>query len=193
MSDEGKKGKATFEEYLANEETAEFKSEFYAGEIYAMSGGTRNHSLIGANIVRELGNALMGKDCVVYNSDLKIRIEAADASAYPDATVICGTEECYEDRKDILVNPTLVLEVLSEGTAGWDRGGKFRRYEMLSSLKEYVVVEQNAPQVDVFRRNPQGLWVLERFDGLDSVVEFQSLGTSVALSGIYYRVEFEEG
>lgn len=192
MSTSEKKLRYTFEEYLKLGEDAEFKSEFYQGEIFAMSGGTGDHSLIGTNVTRELGNALMGKECLVYGSDLKIRIDAADAGVYPDGMVICGSREYYKDRLDVVMNPTAVIEVLSDGTAAWDRGGKFRQYRLIPSLKEYLVVEQKEAQIDVFRKNDQGLWVLESYRGLGEDVEFQSLGVSIPSKGIYHGVEFQE-
>lgn len=175
---------------MNGEELASHKSEFYKGEIFAMPGGTRNHSVIGLNINAELRQALRGKDCFAGNNDLKIRIEEADAGVYPDGLVICGKENYYADRKDIVTNPTVVIEVLSDSTAAWYLGGKFRQYQTLPSLQEYVLIEQNEPQVDVFRRNEQGLWVLEGYEGLDKMVEFKSLGVSIASSEIYYEIEF---
>ncbi|MCB9230603.1 MAG: Uma2 family endonuclease [Bacteroidia bacterium] len=190
MSTSEKKLHYSFEEYLAREEQSDYKSEFYKGEIYAMSGGTGDHSLIGTNITRELGNALMGKDCFVYGSDLKIRIEEANAAVYPDGMIICGPRKYYKDRLDMITNPMVVIEVLSEGTAGWDRGGKFRQYTLLPSLREYVIVEQAEAQVDVFRKNDAGLWEFEAYGGLDSNIEIKSLGISISLVMIYYGVQF---
>ncbi|MEM7038811.1 MAG: Uma2 family endonuclease, partial [Bacteroidota bacterium] len=152
--------KYTYQEYLAMEANAEYKSEFYNGKIYAKSGATFTHSLIGTNTTSILGNALNGKDCLTFNSDLNIRIEAADANAYPDAFVICGPPEFDQGRKHVVTNPTLIVEVLSDGTAAWDRGGKFKRYRQIPSLKEYVLIEQEDIQVEVFRKNEIGFWVL---------------------------------
>ena len=157
-----------------------------------MSGGTRNHSVIGANISGELRSALLDRNCTVCNSELMFRIEAADAAVYPDGMVICGPESYYHDRKDVVTNPMVVVEVLSDSTASWDRGGKFRQYELLPSLQEYVLIEQNEPQVDVFRRNEHGLWELERYGGLDELIIFKTLKVEVAMASIYHRVEFPE-
>jgi len=192
MSTSEKKLRYTFDEYLELGKEAEFKSEFYQGEIFAMSAGTGDHSLIGTNVSRELGNALMGGECLVYGSDLKIRIDAADAGVYPDGMVICGPREYYKDRKDVIINPIVVIEVLSEGTAAWDRGGKFRQYRLLPSLQEYIVIEQKEAQIDIFRKNAKGLWVLESYRGLAEKVEFQSLGVGITSSGIYHGVNFSE-
>ena len=192
MSSPEEQGQYSVLEYLTLEEKADYKSEYYNGEIFAMSGKTRDHCVIGVNIAGELGGALMGKDCSVFGSDLKVRIEAADSNVYPDGMVICGPEEYYADRKDLVTNPIVIIEVLSDSTAAWDRGGKFRKYETLPSLREYILVEQNAPQVDVFRRQGMGSWTLERYDGLEEMVELRSLEVSIAARGIYHRVEFPE-
>jgi Uma2 family endonuclease len=184
----------TYEEYLQLEIDSDFKSEFYDGEIYSMSGGTRNHNLIATNVAGEIRNALRGKSCSVFTSDLKLRIEAANANVYPDGMVICGTEEYYMGRADIVMNPILVIEVLSDSTGNWDRGGnrdnhRGRQYELLPELQEYVLIEQNEAQVDVFRRNAEGFWVLERYAGEEMVV-FKSLDAQVSMKEIYHRVEF---
>jgi len=112
-----------FTVYLSKEETAPFKSEFNNGEVKAKPSSTYHHSLISTNINAELRSALLDKDCFALGSDLKIRIESANASVYPDGMVICGNQEYYEERKDIILNPTVVIEVLSDSTAAWDRGG----------------------------------------------------------------------
>ena len=191
MTSAKKKVKYTYEEYLTLEEQAEYKSEYYQGEIFAMSGGTPEHSLINSNVNRELGNSLKGSDCFVYDSNLKVRVEAADLGAYPDVLVICGPREQYKDRKDIVTNPTLVVEVLSDSTAAYDRGLKFQNYGLLPSLKEYMLVEQDFPLVEVFRRGENSLWVLQRYRGLSAEVEIQSLKVSIPASEIYYGVDFE--
>ena len=172
------------------EEIAEYKSEYYGGEIYAMSGGTPEHSMITSNINRELGNALKGSNCFVFDSNLQVRIEAADQSVYPDVMVICGPRQAYQDRRHVVTNPTLVVEVLSESTAGYDRGLKFQSYGKLPSLQEYVLVEQVHPMVEIFRQNEQGLWVLHRYQGLHAEAIFQSVGATIPLKEIYYGIDF---
>lgn len=188
MSISEEKVKYSIEEYLALEEKAENKSEYYDGEIYLMSGGTIAHGLIGANMARHLGNALDDRDCSVFGGEVKVRIESANAFVYPDAMVVCGDEERFNDLA--LTNPILVVEVLSESTAAWNYTDKFRLYQMLPSLEEYVLIEQKKPQVDVFRRNDDGLWFLEGYKGLEAMVELKSLGVEIALKDIYRRVKF---
>ncbi len=180
----------TLEAYFEMEETAEYKSEFYQGEVFAMSGATINNELIRTNFVSEVSRALMDRDCTTFGSDLKIRIEAADANVYPDGMVICGDPNPYRDRNDIITNPQVVIEVLSDSTAAWDRGGKFRKYERLPSLREYILVEQDAPQVDLYRREGQGKWILDRYEGLETAVHIPSLNISIPVKGIYHMVDF---
>jgi Uma2 family endonuclease len=193
MSDLAKKNLYTFEEYLALEEKAEFKSEFFEGEIFVRhggSGGTRDHSLIGTNTSRELGNALRGKPCFVFNSDLMVQIRPGKGGFYPDTMVVCGEEQFSNEKENAITNPTVVVEVLSESTAAWDHGGKFRQYQSLSSLQEYVLVEQTEPQVNVYRRGKDGMWLLEGYAGLDAEVEFKSLGIKIASREIFMGVKF---
>lgn len=190
MSTAEKKIRMTFEEYLLHENDSDLRNEYYKGEVYAMSGGTDAHSLIGTNFTGELRSALLDKDCFVFGSDLKVRVDVADAVVYPDGMVICGEREYHEGRTDIVKNPQVVIEVLSKGTGGWDRGGKFRNYQSLSSLKEYVLVEQEVAQVDVFRLNSEGFWVLEGYEGLGSQIEIRSLGVQISVERIYHGVTF---
>jgi len=180
----------TRQEYLNLEEQNSYKSEFYNGEIYAMSGGTRNHNLISTNLIREIGVQLKGSRCKTFSSDLKIHIAAANSFVYPDVFVVCGEEAYYEDRPLAVTNPILIVEVLSESTANWDRSGKFRLYEQLDSLEEYMIVEQNLPQIDVFRRNAEGLWVLEHYDGLEASIELKSVGVQLPAHEIYSNIVF---
>lgn len=194
MSIAEKKKKYSVEEYLRLEEAAVEKSEFYGGEVYAMSGGTRNHSAICANIIRSAGNALMDKDCTVFDSNFKVRIEAADAFVYPDSFVICGTEEFYPKSNHVCLNPTVVFEVLSDSTADYDRGGKFRKYQQVPSLQEYVIVHQNEAQIIVYRKTDAGWSFFEGriYSDLTSDVELKSLDITIPMEKIYYRVDFPE-
>jgi Uma2 family endonuclease len=199
MSDSGKKKLYTFEEYLDLEEKAEYKSEFYQGRIVPLfspkselgkAESDELHNLIIANLVRNLRNALPDKGYLVFGKDTQIMIEEEDPFYSPDAMVICGPREYYEDRKDVVTNPTVVFEVLSESTAAWDYGGKFRRYQKLISLQEYVLIEQNEAQVIVFRRNQAGEWLVENYGGLDAVVELKSIEVLVSVKEIYQGIEF---
>src|SRR2546426_11011230 len=147
-------------EYLELERAAEFKSEFFEGEMFAMAGGTPQHSLIGTNLARELGNRLAGGRCLAYNGDLRIKIEATGLCTYPDLSVICGPLRFAEGTNDTVVNPTMVVEVLSDSTEAYDRGKKFEHYRQIPTLQAYLLVSQKEPRIEQFTRQPDGRWVL---------------------------------
>jgi Uma2 family endonuclease len=175
------------EEYLARERAAEERHELIDGEMVAMSGGTREHSLIALNIGSELRSALRVKTCEVFNSDLRLRIEAMNRYTYADVVVVCGPALFLDDRRDTLLNPTAIFEVLSESTEKYDRGDKFASYRTLPSLQEYVLVSQLQEQVEHFHREPDGSWVL-RVCGPGGQVSLPSLGCELAVDEIYFKV-----
>jgi Uma2 family endonuclease len=179
----------TPEQYLEIERAAEFKSEYYNGRMYAMSGASRTHVLVTSNLTRELGNALKGGPCLVYASDL--RVSTGKLYTYPDVAVVCGKETFSDNRQDTLVNPTVIVEVLSPSTEAYDRGLKFSLYWSIESLREYVLVWQARPQVEVFRRQAGGTWLMEASVGLDARCRFESLGCELPLAEIYANVTFE--
>jgi Uma2 family endonuclease len=181
----------TFEEYLALEREAEFKSEYIRGEIVAMSGGTYTHALIAANVLAGLGARLRGTECHALGSDMRLLIEREGVGTYPDAMVLCGKPEFHDSRQDVLLNPTLVLEVLSPSTEAYDRGLKFEFYRSIPTLKHVVFVAQNHMSVDVYERTDAG-WVLQPALGLDAVAALQAIGVDLPLSEIYENVEFPE-
>ena len=175
------------------ERSAEFRSEYYNGHIYAMSGGSYQHAQIIGGLVRELGNALKKRPCSVVPSDLRLRVSPDGLYAYPDVVVICGDPKFADDRKDTLLNPTLIVEVLSPSTEAYDRGFKSAQYRTLASLEEYVLVSQAEPRVEVFRRQPGGHWLLSEAVSLAAVCRFESLDCGVPLADIYDKVSFTPG
>jgi Uma2 family endonuclease len=179
------------EEYLKLDRSAEFKSEFYDGCMYAMSGGSPAHALIIPNVAAELRNALKQRSCTVYVTELRVRV-TRNAYTYPDIAVVCGTPRFADDQKDTLINPTLLVEVLSPSTEAHDRGMKFAYYRKLESLQEYALVSQSEPRVEIFRRQSSGDWLLSESVGTDAFVRFESLDCRIALSEIYHQVEFPE-
>jgi len=182
--------KLTEAEYLAVERAAEFKSEFFDGEMFAMAGGTRRHSLIGGNLVREFGSKLRGRPCVAYNGDLRVKIEATGLLTYPDLSVACGDERFLDSEEDTLLSPILIAEVLSESTEAYDRGRKFEHYQQIPSLREYLLISQTAPRLEQFIRQPGGDWLLRQAVGLEATLVIPSLETTIALSEIYANVKF---
>jgi Uma2 family endonuclease len=182
----------SFEDWLAAERAAtDQRSEFIAGEVFAMTGATETHNLIVANVVRELGNALKGKPCRVYPSDLKVRIEAENMGTYPDAMVICGDRTFYDDRRDVVTNPTLIVEVLSESSEAYDRGNKFRHYRALPSLQAYLLLSQQGVQAELFVRQPDGSWNLSVFADPTDRIRLAAIGAELVLGEAYDKVELE--
>ena len=177
----------TREEYLARERLAESKSEYYDGEIFAMAGSSPEHSLISMNIGRELSHQLFEKPCRVYNSDLKVRATEA-TYAYPDVTVVCGEPEFEDTEADVLVNPTVIVEVISPTTEGWDRGGKFERYRARESLQEYLLVAQDRAHLERYYRQPRGEWLLSVVDSPDGTLSLPSIGCQLELARVYHMV-----
>jgi Uma2 family endonuclease len=181
----------TEEEYFALDSAAESKNEFYDGVMYAMAGTTPTHSLITANLTRELGLALKQRPCRVYVTDLRVRANR-DTYTYPDIAVVCSEPRFAENNKNTLINSTVLVEVLSPSTESQDRGLKFHRYRQLESLQEYVLVSQSEPRVEIFRRQQSGSWLLTEFTTLDSSAPFDSLDCKIPLAEIYHQVEFTE-
>jgi Uma2 family endonuclease len=175
----------TIEEYLEREEKAGYKSEYYKGEIFAMAGGTPPHSAISVNLAIALGNRLRGK-CRVYNGDMRVHIPILQYFTYPDVSVVCGKREFFRD--NALMNPVLIIEVLSDSTEGYDRGTKFKLYSKITSLQEYVLVAQDTRSVDVFRRNVSGRWELFQSSEKEDVA-LESVGCTLTMDEIYEDAE----
>lgn len=182
----------SYETYLQLEKESGAKHEFHDGFIVAMAGGTGNHSQLGSNVNRFLGNALdkAGKNCNVFNSDLKVRIEATNRVYYPDATIVCEPPVYSSTDKNALTNPSLIIEVLSESTEAFDRGEKFFHYRQLPSLQEYVLVSQTEARVETFFRANDNLWEMTTTDGLDAELSLRSLGITVTMQDLYRMVEW---
>ncbi len=173
------------EEYLANERSAEHKSEYVDGEAVAMAGASYAHNLIVANVVGTLWGRMRGTPCAVMPSDLKVK--ASTKIYYPDVTVLCGEPLFLDDQQDVLLNPSLIVEVLSESTKNFDRGEKFMRYRLIESLQDYVLVAQSETHVEHFRREKE-LWVLAETRDPDDRVAIESIGCELPLADVYDRV-----
>ena len=183
------KTRFTPEEYLALERKAECKSEYFNGEIFAMSGATPQHVLIVTNVVSELRGQLKSRPCTVYSTDLRLKVSATGLYTYPDVIVVCGEPQFNDDHKDTLLNPTLIVEVLSESTKDYDRGGKFEQYRMLESFIEYVLIAQDKHHVEHFVRQPDNRWLLSETNRLEDTLELTSIGCNLALTEVYDKVE----
>ncbi|MBI2302697.1 MAG: Uma2 family endonuclease [Armatimonadetes bacterium] len=179
----------TPEEYLALERAAETKSELYEGEIVAMSGGTAPHALIAVNASASLVVQLRARPCRVYSSDLRVRLASRRSYFYPDVSVACGDIQFADDKRDTLLNPLLVLEVLSPSTEGLDRGVKWGHYQLLPSLQHYVLIAQDRISVEVFTRQ-EGQWGYVCLTELDASAELPAINCRLPLSELYDKVEF---
>ena len=169
----------------------QIKSEFYQGEIFAMGGGSANHSLIAANFVGEARNALKEKPCTVFNSDLRVQVQSTGLYTYPDATIVCGELEFDDDHHDTIVNPTVIVEVLSDSTEKYDRGRKSSHYRQVASLKELILIAQDCPHVERFTRQPNGDWLFHEQKDLSADLELKSLGITIGIAELYRNVKFE--
>jgi Uma2 family endonuclease len=188
MSSQAQK-RYTPEEYLALERQAQCKSEYYAGDIIAMAGASRWHNLIVANVISELRSQLKGRPCTTYPSDMRVKVSPTGLYTYPDVTVVCGEVQFEDNQQDTLLNPTLIVEVLSESTEAYDRGGKFAHYRKLPSLMEYVLIAQTKPHVEHYVRQPDNRWLLAEADSLSDTVHLPSIDCRLALLEVYDKVE----
>lgn len=178
------------EEYLALEREADYKSEYVAGEIYAMGGASPKHVLIAGNVAGELRNRLRHTHCQVYSADLRVQAEADNAYYYPDVAVVCGRPEYRDGKNDTVTNPVVIVEVLSPATRNYDRGDKFANYRRLASLREYVLVDQEACHVEHFLRKEGGGWDFSELDDAEGELALPSLGVAIPLAEIYAKLEW---
>jgi Uma2 family endonuclease len=187
MADPARRSPITPEEYLALERSSEIKHEYADGEIFAMSGGTRAHSLVAGNVLAEVRAALSERDCEVHGSDLRIKIPATGRYVYPDTSVVCGPPQFEDAEEDTLLNPKVIVEVLSKSTEPYDRGDKFENYQSLASLREYVLLSQKKVRVEHYSRQPDGTWVL-RVLGAGETLDLPSIDCAIPVDRIYLKV-----
>lgn len=178
----------TPQEYLALEREAEFKSEYFRGEMFAMSGASRKHNLITTNIVVGLGQQMRGRPCEVYSSDMRVKVAATGLYTYPDVVVVCGEPKFEDAHVDTLLNPTLLVEVLSPSTAAYDRGQKFAHYRGIESLTEYVLVAQDERKVEHFAKQSDRQWLQTVVQSPEAEIELTSIQSVLRLREIYDKV-----
>ena len=179
----------TPEEYLDRERRAEYKNEYFAGEIVAMAGAKRKHNLIGSNITTSLNVQLRDAPCEVYTNDMKVQADKARQFSYPDVVVVCGEPQFRDDQDDVLQNPTVIVEVLSPSTEAYDRGEKFLRYRRLESLQEYLLVTQNERRVEQFTKQSDGSWRMT--ETTEESLTLESVGCTLSFDDIYNKVTAE--
>jgi Uma2 family endonuclease len=180
--------KVTEEEYLAFDRASEFRNELLDGEIVAMSGGSMSHARLGMSISNQLYNALQGSDCETFASDFRVRVSPR-MYTYPDAIVVCGKPLLADGRKDTLLNPRVIIEVLSPSTEHYDRGMKFQNYRAIESLQDYILVSQDQIRIEQFTRGDARSWTLRDYQSAGETLRIESVGVSIPIARIYERVE----
>jgi Uma2 family endonuclease len=173
------------DEYLALERKAEFKSEYMDGVVYALAGASTRHNLITANVIIALGGQLKSRPCRVYPSDLKVRVPNSKRFFYPDVSVVCGSDEFADGEQDVILNPTLIVEVSSESTAAFDRGKKFLSYQQIGSLQEYLLVSQDEILVEGYARQGNDTWLYSKVTDLGGSLTLRSIECELPLQDIY--------
>src|SRR3984957_17218554 len=180
----------TPEQYLEIERQAERKSEYWQGEMFAMAGAGEPHNLVVMNIAAQIHSQLRSGACRTYANDMRVRVSVTGLYTYPDIVVVCGVPQFLDGRRDTLLNPTLIVEVLSPSTEAYDRGRKFEHYQSLDSLQQYLLVESERLHADLFTRQPAGQWLLTAAGSADDVIDLDSIGCRLALRDAYEGVEF---
>jgi len=178
----------TAQEYLAIERKAEFKSEYFNGEMFAMAGASRPHNRIASSVISALNPQLVKRGCNIYPSDMRVKIKKIGKYTYPDVVVTCGKELFEDDYVDILLNPIVIFEILSHSTQAYDRGEKFQHYQFIESLAEYIIITQDAVRVEQYARRSDRTWLYNEYQNLDDVVKLESVGCELPLRELYVNV-----
>ena len=183
----------SIKEYLEYEDASEIKHEYERGEILAMTGGTLNHAILCGNAYSEIRNGILKKamPCTPFGSEARIHIAAVDSIVYPDTMVICGDMQVSDADKEAVINPLVIVEVLSKSTESYDRGAKFYKYQQLASFKEYLLIAQDQAVVDSFFKTENDSWEIARYSGLDTKLPIKSLGFEILLKELYVNVKWE--
>ncbi len=176
-------------DYLSLERQAEYKSEYFDGEIFAMTGASEAHNQIVTNLTIEIGTQFKKRPCKVYANDMRVKVNPTGLYTYPDIVAVCEQRHFDDDQKDTLLNPTVIIEVLSSSTADYDRGTKFEQYRTLESLKEYILIAQNKYHIEHYVRQANQQWLLSETNDLQDTIELPSIQCSLAVSDVYDKVE----
>ena len=173
----------TPQEYLEIERAAETRSDYFAGEMFALAGASRTHTRIVANLITEFSGGLEGGPCEVYASDMRVKVSETGLYTYPDVLVVCGVPEMEDD--DVLLNPVLIVEVLSPSTEAYDRGRKFEHYRRIPSLAEYLLVAQDTHRIEQFTRQDPEHWLMTEVRGLEGTVRCEAVACELPCSRVY--------
>ncbi|WP_255427259.1 Uma2 family endonuclease [Candidatus Chloroploca sp. Khr17] len=167
------------------------KHEYYAGTVYAMAGASEQYNIIALNIAAALHTHLRGRSCRAYPSDMRVKVIKTGLNTYPDFTIVCGQTQFTDPvKRDTVINPTVIIEILSPSTERYDRGMKFQHYRTITSLQEYILIAQDKPYVERFVRHEQNEWVFSEAIGLEAIIPITSIQGSLALQAIYEQVSF---
>jgi Uma2 family endonuclease len=179
----------TPEQYLEIERKAEFKSEYYQGEMFAMAGAGWTHNRLVANLIGILHQQLRSRPCQTLPSDMRVQVNATGLYTYPDVTAVCGEPKFLDDTRDTLLNPSLIVEVLSPSTEAYDRGRKFEHYRSVESVSEYLLVSSERVSAELYTRQPDGRWLLTAAAHMEDSLDLQSVGVHLALADLYEKVD----
>ena len=182
--------KFTPNEYLVNERKSEIKHEFLDGVVFAMAGASKKHNQISSNLVRIIGNQILNKPCSVYASDMRVKSEATNKYSYPDIVVSCENENFEDEEEDSLLNPLIIIEILSDSTEAYDRGDKFFHYRQIDSFVEYVLVSQKNQHIERFIRQADNTWLYSEFKTATDTVELSAISCHLLLNDMYDKVMF---
>jgi Uma2 family endonuclease len=182
----------TEQEYLAFERNSVEKHEYYKGEIFNMSGASRNHNKIDSNLRTEIGSFLKNSKCNIYGSNLRVNVKTESLYAYPDIVVVCGEEKYLDDEFDTLTNPSLIFEILSPSTADYDKGLKFELYRALESFKEYVLIDPVKVHITHYQKNVDGSWLMKEYKNMNDNLALGCIEMQLALKDCYDGIDFKK-
>ena len=177
------------EEYLAAERISETRHEFFDGIVFAMAGASKKHNQISSNLVRIIGNQVSNKPCSVYSSDMRVKSEGEKKYSYPDVVVSCEPENFEDEEEDTLLNPVLIIEILSDSTEAYDRGNKFFHYRQIESFVEYLLLSQSSYHLERYIRQSDNAWLYSELETVDDEIELSSIGCTLSLKEIYEKVK----
>jgi len=180
----------TPEQYLEIERKADYKSEYLNGEMFAMSGARAKHDQIAINLYGELRQQFRSRPCRVYSSDMRVRVSPGGLYTYPDVSASCGEARFLDEQEDTLLNPSVIIEVLSPSTEAYDRGRKFEHYKTIEAFREYLLLAADRVHADLYTRQPDNRWILASADALDDVLTLESINVRLTLADVYEKIEF---
>jgi len=179
------------DEYLELERESDTRHEYFQGELFAMAGGSEAHALISHNVDVRLGVQILERSCRVYGSDMRVKVEATGLHTYPDLSALCGPSEFASASRTTLLNPSLIVEVLSKSTQGYDKSEKFKQYRKIPSLRDYLMISQHGVYVEHYSKQPDGYWRLESYEALEDTFTLESIGCVLTLEVVYWKVDLE--